>query len=80
MMDRVSDELNIEMNYATADEHVAEAERNNRTTQERIRATYHNYQGTQSLYRKQVDEEEGEYIPFTLRGPKCFHRGSRRMV
>jgi hypothetical protein len=36
MMDKV------EMNYATAGEHVPEAERNNRTIQEHIRATYHN--------------------------------------
>jgi hypothetical protein len=34
--------FNIEMNYATAGEHEPEAERNNRTVQERIRATYHN--------------------------------------
>ncbi|MGL5918789.1 MAG: hypothetical protein ACRCYM_06045, partial [Cetobacterium sp.] len=32
----------IEMNYATTDEHVPEAERNNRTIKERIRATFHN--------------------------------------
>ena len=42
IMDKVSDELGIEMNYATTDEHVPEAERNNRTIKERIRATYHN--------------------------------------
>ena len=42
MMDQISDELDIEMNYATTDEHVPEAERNNRTIKERIRATYHN--------------------------------------
>jgi hypothetical protein len=39
MMDKVSDDLDIEMNYATAGEHVPEMERNNRTIQERIRAT-----------------------------------------
>ena len=42
IMDRVSDDLDIEMNYATTDEHVPEAERNNRTIKERIRATFHN--------------------------------------
>jgi hypothetical protein len=42
MMEKVSDEVDIEMNYATASEHVPEAERNNRTIQKRIRATYHN--------------------------------------
>ena len=31
----------IRMNYAAAQEHVPRAERNNRTIQERIRATYH---------------------------------------
>jgi hypothetical protein len=42
LMDNVSNKLDIKMNYATASEHVPEAERNNRTIQERIRATYHN--------------------------------------
>jgi hypothetical protein len=42
MMERVFDEFSIEMNYATAGEHVPEAERNNRTVQERIRATIDN--------------------------------------
>ena len=42
IMDRVSDDLDIEMNYATTDEHVPEAERNNRTIKERICATFHN--------------------------------------
>ena len=42
LMEQVADDLNITMNYATTDEHVPEAERNNRTLQERIRATYHN--------------------------------------
>jgi hypothetical protein len=42
MMERVSEEFNVEMNYATAGEHVPEAERSNRTIQERIRATYPN--------------------------------------
>jgi hypothetical protein len=37
MIDKVSDDLDIEMNYATKGEHVPEAERNNRTIQERIR-------------------------------------------
>jgi hypothetical protein len=41
MMESVSTEFDITMNYTTAGEHVPEAERNNRTIQERIRATYH---------------------------------------
>jgi hypothetical protein len=41
-MNKVSDNLNVEMNYTTKGEHVPEAERNNRTIGERIRATYHN--------------------------------------
>ena len=40
-MEPVSDEMAIEMNYATTDEHIPEAERNNCTIQERIRTTYH---------------------------------------
>jgi hypothetical protein len=42
MMDKVSDKLGIDMNYATASEHVSDAEQNNRTIQDRITATYHN--------------------------------------
>jgi hypothetical protein len=42
MMDKISDELGVEMNYTTTDEHVPEAERNNRTIKERVRSTYHN--------------------------------------
>jgi len=40
-MEKVKDELNIHMNYANAQDHVPEAERNNRTIKERIRAAYH---------------------------------------
>jgi hypothetical protein len=42
IMDVVCDDLSITMNYTTRDEHVPEAERNNRTIGERIRVTYHN--------------------------------------
>ncbi len=42
MMDEVKDELGVDMNYTTTDEHVPEAERNNITIAERIRCTYHN--------------------------------------
>ena len=42
LMNEVSDRLDIEMNYTLKGEHVPEAERNNRTIGERIRATYHN--------------------------------------
>ena len=41
MMDQVSDDLDVKMNYTNAGDHVPEAERNNRTLKERIRATYH---------------------------------------
>jgi hypothetical protein len=41
-MDNVSTKLDVSMNYATVSEHVPEAERNNRTIQERIRSAYHN--------------------------------------
>jgi hypothetical protein len=41
MMDEVKDGLNIEMNFTNAQDHVPEAERNNRTIKERIRAGYH---------------------------------------
>ncbi len=42
LMDPVKDELGVDMNYTTTDEHVPEAERNNRTIAERIRCAYHN--------------------------------------
>ena len=39
MMDAVADGLNVHMNYTNTDDHVPEAERNNRTIKERFRAT-----------------------------------------
>ena len=41
MMDKVSDDLDVEMNFTNAQDHVPEAERNNRTLKERIRAAFH---------------------------------------
>ena len=41
MMDQVRDDLDVVMNYTNASDHVPEAERNNRTIKERIRAAYH---------------------------------------
>ena len=41
MMDAVSDELDVRMNYTNAQDHVPQAERNNRTIKERIRTAYH---------------------------------------
>ena len=41
IMDQVKDELDIQMNYTITEEHVPEAERNNRTIAGRIRAAYH---------------------------------------
>jgi hypothetical protein len=42
LMNKVHDNLDIDMNYTSKGEHVPEAERNNRTIGERICATYHN--------------------------------------
>ena len=41
MMEKVMVDLDIKMNFANAQDHVPEAERNNRTIKERIRAAYH---------------------------------------
>ena len=41
MMDNVSDDLDVVMNFTNAQDHVPEAERNNRTIKERIRAAFH---------------------------------------
>ena len=40
MLNKVSDDLDVVMNYTNASNHVPEAERNNRTIKERIRATF----------------------------------------
>ena len=40
-VDPIRDELDIDINYTSMGEHIPEAERNNRTIEERIRATYH---------------------------------------
>jgi hypothetical protein len=41
MMEKVKDNLGVRMNFTNALEHVPEAERNNRTIKERVRAAYH---------------------------------------
>jgi hypothetical protein len=41
MMEKVMDNLDVEMNFTNAQDHVPEAEQNNRTIKERIRAAYH---------------------------------------
>ena len=41
IMDKISEELGVRPNYANPQEHVPEAERNNRVIKERVRATYH---------------------------------------
>ena len=41
MMERVSDDLDVVMNYTNAQDHVPEAERNNKTIKERVRAAFH---------------------------------------
>jgi hypothetical protein len=41
MMENVEDDLDVNMNFTNAQDHVSEAERNNRMIKERIRAAYH---------------------------------------
>jgi hypothetical protein len=41
MMNKVKDDLDIKMNFTNAQDHVPEAERNNRMIKEQIRAIYH---------------------------------------
>ena len=41
MMERVADDLDVAMNDTHAQDHVPEAERNNRTIKERVRAAFH---------------------------------------
>jgi hypothetical protein len=41
MMEMVKDDLGVRMNFTNALDHVPEAERNNRTIKERVRAAYH---------------------------------------
>jgi hypothetical protein len=41
MMERVNDDLDVNMNFTNAQEHVPEAERNNQRIKERTRAAYH---------------------------------------
>ena len=41
LMDPLANEFQVKMNYANPQEHVPEAERNNRVIKERVRATYH---------------------------------------
>ena len=41
MMDKVSNNMDVKMNFTNAQDHVPEAERKNRTIKERIRAAFH---------------------------------------
>jgi hypothetical protein len=41
MMEKVLDDLDVDMNFTNAQDHVPEAEQNNRTMKERIRAVHH---------------------------------------
>jgi hypothetical protein len=41
LMEKVEDGLDVNINFTNAQDHVPEAERNNRTIKERIRAAYH---------------------------------------
>ena len=41
LMDMISDNLDIQMNYTNAQEHVPQANKNNRTIKEKIRAALH---------------------------------------
>ena len=41
MMEKVKDDLDIDMNLTNTDDHVPKAKCNNRTIQERIRAMFH---------------------------------------
>jgi hypothetical protein len=41
LMEKVEDDLDVNMNFTNAQDHVSEAERNNRMIKERIRAAYH---------------------------------------
>ncbi|KAI2510062.1 Reverse transcriptase (RNA-dependent DNA polymerase) [Fragilaria crotonensis] len=41
LIEPLADEFHVAMNFANAQEHVPEAERNNRVIKERVRATYH---------------------------------------
>jgi hypothetical protein len=41
MMEKVKDDLGVQMNFTNALDHVPEAERNNRTIKERVQAAYH---------------------------------------
>jgi hypothetical protein len=40
-MEKVEDDLDVNMNFTNAQDHVPKAERNNRTIKEMIRAAYH---------------------------------------
>ena len=40
-MEQLSNEFQVTMNYANPQEHVPEAERNNRVIKERMRTAYH---------------------------------------
>ena len=58
MMNKIKDDLGVDINPASQGEHVPEAERNNRAIKERIRSTYHN--------------QPHNKLPSTFAAPKTF--------
>ena len=53
-MDEVSNEMGKEMNYANPDDHIPEADRNNRVIKERIRIVYFGFR-----YKKYTKDYDG---------------------
>ena len=74
IMDEVKDEMNIDMNYTNAQDHVPEAERNNRTIKERVRSQYHRlpYKNIPKVMIKKLVMESARKLFFFSQG-RCIN-------
>jgi hypothetical protein len=83
MMDKVKDDLGVCMNFTNALDHVPEAERNNRTIKERVRAAYHQlpYKALlRQLIRYMVQTQASQLNLFPAKGGISPYYSSRTIL
>ena len=74
MMEKVSNNMDVKMNFTNAQDHVAEAEQNNRTIKERIRAAFHRlpYKAIPRIMIRYLAMNQANSLHFSLRREGCL--------
>jgi hypothetical protein len=83
MMDKVKDDLGVCMNLTNALDHVPEAERNNRTIKERVRAAYHRLpykELLRQLIQYLVQSQASQLNLFPAKGGISLYYGLRTIL